>query len=57
MYIIVYTNGYGEQREFTAYTPSSLIKNANTVIKRKKSDSNWSIIEIKKDYLTLDEVL
>ena len=57
MYIIVYTNSWGEQREYKAYTRSSLIRNANIVIKSSKSNSNWSIVEIKKDYLTLDEVL
>lgn len=57
MYVIVYTDGWGYRREFKAYNRSNLITNANIIIKHRKSDSSWSIIEIKKDYLTLDEIL
>lgn len=45
-YKLVYTTGMGITKEAICYHQRYLTKNVNTILKNKKYDPGWSVVEI-----------
>jgi len=45
-YKLIYTTGMGTRQNVNNYSQSQLTRNVNIILKNKKYDPSWSVVEI-----------